>query len=168
MYSKIWASWVAQWEESTCQCRRPGFDPWVGKIPWRRAWQPTPVFLPGESHRWRNLVGYNPLGHEESDTTERLHFHFSLSAVLYPVPWFILLHSIYILLCVGARSVSHVQLFVTPWTVARQAPPSMGFSRQEYWSGLPFPSRGDLPDPGIKPRSPAFQADTLTSEPLFF
>ena len=50
--------------------------------------------------------------------------------------------------------------------VAHQAPPSMGFSRQEYWSGLPFPSPGDLPDPGIKPRSPALQADTLTSEPL--
>ena len=53
----------------------------------------------------------------------------------------------------------------TPWTVAYQAPPSMGFSRQEYWSGLPFPSPGDLPDPGIKPRSPAVQADALTSEP---
>ena len=59
----------------------------------------------------------------------------------------------------------HVRLFVTPWTVAHQAPPSMGFSRQEYWSGLPFPSPGDLPDPGIEPRSPAFQADALTSEP---
>ena len=60
---------------------------------------------------------------------------------------------------------SCVQLFVTPWTVAYQAPPSMGFFRQEYWSGLPFPSPGDLPNPGIEPRSPAFQADTLTSEP---
>ena len=50
---------------------------------------------------------------------------------------------------------------VTPWTVARQAPLSVGFSRQEYWSGLPFPSPGDLPDPGIKPRSPALQADSL-------
>ena len=60
---------------------------------------------------------------------------------------------------------SHVWLFATPWTVALQAPPSMGFSRQEYWSGLPFPSPGDLPKPGIEPRSPAFQADALTSEP---
>ena len=50
---------------------------------------------------------------------------------------------------------SHVQIFATPWTVAYQAPLSMGFSRQEYWSGLPFPSPGDLPDPGIEPRSPA-------------
>ena len=59
----------------------------------------------------------------------------------------------------------HVQLFVTPWTVARQALLSMGFSRQEYWSGLPFPSPGDLTDPGIEPRSPALQADSLLSEP---
>ena len=60
---------------------------------------------------------------------------------------------------------SRVQLFATPWTVARQAPLSMGFSRQEYWSGLPFPSPGDLPNPGIEPGSPALQADTLSSEP---
>ena len=63
------------------------------------------------------------------------------------------------------KSLSLVRLFATPWTVAYQAPPSMGFSRQEYWGRLPFPSPGDLPDPGIEPRSPAFQADTLTSEP---
>ena len=63
--------------ESLClQCRRPGFNPWVGKIPWRRKWQPTPAFLPGESHGQRSLVGYSPQGHKESDTTERLHFHF--------------------------------------------------------------------------------------------
>ena len=63
------------------------------------------------------------------------------------------------------KSLSRVRLFATPWTIAHQAPPSMGFSRQEYWSRLPFPSPGDLPDPGIEPRSPALQADTLTSEP---
>ena len=62
-------------------------------------------------------------------------------------------------------SFSRIWLFVTPWTVAHQAPLSMGFSRQEYWSGLPFPSPGDLPDPGIKPRSPTLQADAVTSEP---
>ena len=61
-------------------------------------------------------------------------------------------------------SCSVVSNSVTPWTVARQAPLSMGFSRQEYWSGLPFLSPGDLPDPGTKPRSPAFQADFLPSE----
>ena len=56
--------------------------------------------------------------------------------------------------------------FATPWTVACQAPLSMRFSRQEYWSGLPFPSPGDLPDPGIRPGYPALQADSLPSEPL--
>ena len=66
---------------------------------------------------------------------------------------------------VKVKSFSPVLLFVTPWTVAHQAPPSMGFSTQEYWSGLPFPSPGDLPDPGIKPRFPTLQADALTSEP---
>jgi len=54
---------------------------------------------------------------------------------------------------------------VTPWTVACQTPLSMGFSRQEYWSGLPFLFPGDLPNPGIKPRSPALEADSLLSEP---
>ena len=54
---------------------------------------------------------------------------------------------------------------MTPWTVAYQVPPSMGFSRQEYWSGLPFPSPGDLPNPGTKPGSPALQRDALPSEP---
>ena len=63
------------------------------------------------------------------------------------------------------KSLSHVQFFATPWTVAYQAPHSMGFPRQEYWSGLPFPSPGDLLNPGIKPRSPALQADALPSEP---
>ena len=53
------------------------------------------------------------------------------------------------------KSLSHVRLFATPWTVAYQAPPSMGFSRQEYWSGVPLPSSGDLSDPGIEPGSPA-------------
>ena len=63
------------------------------------------------------------------------------------------------------RSLSRVRLFVTPWTVAYQAPLSMGFSSQECWSGLPFPSPEDLPDPGIEPRSPTLQADALPSEP---
>ena len=62
-------------------------------------------------------------------------------------------------------SLSHVPLFVTPWTVAYEAPPSMGFSRQEYWSELPFPSPGDLPDPEIEPWSPALPADVLPSKP---
>ena len=59
---------------SCLQCGRPGFDPWVGNILWRRKWQPTPVLLPGKSHGQRSMVGYSPLGRNESDTTERLHF----------------------------------------------------------------------------------------------
>ena len=66
---------------------------------------------------------------------------------------------------VKVKLLSCVLLFATPWTVAFQVPQSMEFSRQLYWSGLPFPSPGDLPNPGIEPRSPALQADTLLSEP---
>ena len=63
------------------------------------------------------------------------------------------------------KLLSHVQLFASPWTVAYQAPLSMGFFRQEYWSGLPFPPPGDLPDPGIEPVSPAFADRFFTTEP---
>ena len=63
------------------------------------------------------------------------------------------------------KSLSRVRLFATPWTVACQALPSMGFSRQEYWNGLPFLSPGDLPNPGIEPRSPALQTGSFPSEP---
>ena len=92
------------------QCRRPGSDPWVRKIPWKRKWQPTLVFLPGEFHGQRSLVGYNPWDLKESNTTKLLN-HFS-----------------------------RVRLCATPQTAAHQAAPSLGFSRQEHWSGLPFPS----------------------------
>ena len=88
--AKSW-TWLSDWtelnwgfpggtvlhnKESACQYGRRkglGFNPWVGKIPWRRKWQPTPVFLPGESHGWRSLVGYSPRGRKESDMTKRLH-----------------------------------------------------------------------------------------------
>ena len=60
---------------------------------------------------------------------------------------------------------SHVQLFVNPWTIARQAPLSMEYSRQEYWSGLTIPFPGDLPDPGIEPKSPALAGGFFTTEP---
>ena len=68
-------------------------------------------------------------------------------------------------MCLCASSLSRVRLFATPWTVAHQTPLSMGFSKQEYWNGLPCPPPGDLPNPGIEPRSPALQADSLLSEP---
>ena len=64
---------VAQIVKILClQCGRPGFDPWVGKIPWRREWLPTPVFLPGELHGQRSLEGYSPQGHKELDMTKQL------------------------------------------------------------------------------------------------
>ena len=67
-------SLVAQTVKCLPTMQRPGFNPWVGKIPWRRKWQSTPVLLPGKSHGQRILVGYSPSGHNESDTTEQLHF----------------------------------------------------------------------------------------------
>ena len=72
------SKWLPKWfngKESAYQCRscrRCGFNLWVGKIPWSRKWQPTPVFLPGESHGQRSLMGYSPWGHKESDMTEQL------------------------------------------------------------------------------------------------
>ena len=68
--------WWLRWWSVCPQCGRPGFNSWVGKIPWRRKWQPTPVFLSGKFHGLGNLVGYSPWGCKKSDTTEWLHFHF--------------------------------------------------------------------------------------------
>ena len=79
--------------------------------------------------------------------------------------WAVCSHYLAISWKVKGKSLSRVRLFATPWTGAYQAPPSMGFSRQEYWSGLPLPSPGDLPNPGIKPRFSALQADTLPYKP---
>jgi len=142
-------------KESACQCRkrkRHRFDPWVGQIPWRRAWQPSPVFLPGESHGQRSLVDYSPWGHKESNKTEQLS------------P---LTSNVSLRVCL-LSCLSHAQLSVTPWTIAHQAPLSMGFSRQEYWSGLPCTPPWAFPDLGIKPAtpvSPALQAGSLPTEP---
>ena len=82
---------------------------------------------------------------------------------MWPCMWHthIMIHYIVFTVC---YSLSHAQLFAIPWTAAHQASLFMGFSRQGYWSGLPFPSPGDLPDPGIKPRSPALQARSLPTE----
>ena len=70
--------WWLSGKESACQRRRRRFDPWVGKIPWRRKWQPTPVFSPGESHGLRSLKGYSPWGHKDWDTTEQLSMHVNM------------------------------------------------------------------------------------------
>ena len=176
---------------------------------WRRQWHPTPVLLPGKSHGRRSLVGCSPWGREESDMTERLHFHFSVScigegngnplhcsclenprdggawwAAVYGVAqswtqlkWLrslaayiqeIVLTKLLSLCCACGQSCltlcdpMHCQVSL-----------SMEFSRQEYWSGVPFPSPGDLPNSGIKPTSPAIPAlaggifTTVLSEKLF-
>ena len=73
--------WWLRGRRICLQCRRPGFNPWVGKIPWRRERLPTPVFWPGGFHGQRSLVGCSPWGRKESDMTEQLHFHFSLSCI---------------------------------------------------------------------------------------
>ena len=147
----------------------------------RRQWHPTPVLLPGKSHGWRRLVSCSPWGHEESDTTERLHFHFSLSCIGEgngnPLQcsclensrgggaWWAATYGVaqsrtrlkrpsssssnQIIAaglqssqepvrgttCVCAQLLSHVQLFAIQWTQAHQAPLSLEFPRQEYWSG---------------------------------
>ena len=81
VYLRNYYSWLPRWlsgKEPICQSRRHRFDPWVGRIPWRRKWQPTPVFLPGESHGQRSLVYYSPCGCKELDTTgvtEYAHTH---------------------------------------------------------------------------------------------
>ena len=72
-------------KESACQCRRCkryGFSPWLGKIPWRKKWQPTPVFFSVKSHGQRNLAGCSPWGHKESDMTEQLRVHTSTSTII--------------------------------------------------------------------------------------
>ena len=157
----------------------------------RRQWHPTPVLLPGKSHGWRSLVGFGPWGLEESNTTERLHFHFSLSCIgegngnslqysclenprdrgawwasVYRVTqsqtWLMGLSSSSSNHSIMSNSLrSHGQQsakLLCPWT----------FSRQEYWSGLPFPPPGYLPNPGIEPTSaasPVLQVDSLPAEP---
>ena len=79
--------WWLSGKEFACQCRRCRFDPWVGKIPWSRKWQPSPVFLPGKSHRQRNLAGYSPRGCKELDVTEHTHRHTQTTSTWMSLQW---------------------------------------------------------------------------------
>ena len=114
LYLSGMASLVAQTVKRLPTMRETWVRSWIGKIPWRRKWQPTPVFLPGKSHGLRSLVGYSPRGRKESDTTERLHFHFHTSIdknhviqvtwrlcdfSLYKTQFFKSLHNISMLIC---------------------------------------------------------------------
>ena len=75
---RVGLPWWLRWQSVCLQCGRPGFNPWVEKILWRRQWHPTPVIFPGKSHGWRSLVGYSPWDRKESDTTEWLNFKLSI------------------------------------------------------------------------------------------
>ena len=100
--------WSLSDKESTCQCRRCGFDPRVGKVPWRRKWQSTPIFLPGKSHGQRSLAGYSPQGHEESDTMEATKQQQKSMNSHGALQWLVISISV---LCLVGQS---VRLFVTP------------------------------------------------------
>ena len=193
------------------QCKKPRFDPWVGKIPWRRKWQSTPVFLPGKSHGGRSLVGYSSCGHKELDTIEQLHFLsitqiVSLSSFLAEFLSFQYLNfysSMYVLLyvnvpcwistvmhrsalravsinqylvsvcvpkfclaCVCAKLLQLCPILCSPIDCSLPGYSVHVISSQEYLNGLPCPSPGDLPDPGIKTASPAPPALQIDSLPL--
>ena len=96
IYAPVRASLVAQTVKHLPTWGRPGFDPWVGKIPWRRKWQPTPVFLPGKSHGWRILIGYSPWGLKESTWLNDFTFTFkkklrilSIVIIMFSAPFFL-------------------------------------------------------------------------------
>ena len=117
----------------------------------------------GDSEGQGSLACYSPRGHKESDMTEQLNR--GLGSIIDHSPFWLYL-MIGVTVCIGGGGglvATSCPTLAISWTVAC-GPLSMGFSRQEYWSGLPFPSPGDLPDPGIKPRSPALQADDLPTE----
>ena len=165
-------------KEPACQCRRHKrfrFDPWVRKIPWRRAWQPTPVSLPGESHGQRSLADYSPWVTKSQTRLKQLSMHAPLLLHI-STSWYIEKMETFIwytqvnwtnsgasiwslvhpwfrtsLFVAVVYLPSCVWFFATPWTVAHQAPLSMEFSSQEHWSGLPFPFPIALPGSGIKP-----------------
>ena len=93
LWGKLHIEGLPKWlsgKEPTCQCRRCGFDPWVGKIPWKRKWQATPVFLPGKSHGQRSLVGYRPWGRKRVRHTKQLNNDNNDKSYLDPewmLPW---------------------------------------------------------------------------------
>ena len=145
-------------KQSACNAGDPGFTPWVGKIPWRRKWQPTWVFLPGKSQRQRSLAGYSPW------CCKRVRHDFKQQQSLYLQRPFTLASQPPASLSIVSH-LSCVWLCATLWTIALQVPLPMRFSRQKYWSGLPFPSPGDLLDPGIQPASPALAGGFFATEP---
>ena len=157
---------------SACNAGDPGSIPGSGRSLGEGNGNPLQYSCLENPMEGRSLVGYSPWGHKESDMAERLHFIAELEIKEHDVSCAgrqVVYHQCHLgspyIFVKPLKSLSCVRLFVTPWTVAHQAPQSMGISRQEYWSGLPFPSPGDLPNRGIEPRSPTLRAATLLSEP---
>ena len=155
-------------KESACQCRRRRFHPWVGKIPEGRKWQPDPVFVlgnPGDrgaswatvhqsakSQTWLRdytTTSWDSVPTQHSISTPHLWPLASTSALSDSKNSTIL----DVLFSCVLSCFTRAPLFATAWTVGRQAPLSLGFSRQDYWNGLPCPPLGDLPNPAIKPAS---------------
>ena len=137
-------------KESACSVGELCLIPGLGKMSWRRKWQPTPVFLPRESHGQRSLAGYSPWGRKKSDTTERLILYLTLNSACLFLK--VLIAQSCLTLCdpmdcspPGSSVHGILQARILAW-VAMHPPP------------------GDLPDPGIEPQSPALQAGALPSE----
>ena len=135
--------------------------------------QLTPVFLPGGSYGQRSLAGYSPWGRIELDMTKATeHTHASCQQAYFTaadnnissVNLSLLRLPNFCVSCFCCCSVNSVRLFATPWTETCQAPLSVGFLRQEYWSGLPFPSPEDFPGPGIQSVAPALACRFFTME----
>ena len=140
---------MAQLVKICLQCRRLGFDPWVGKIPWRREWQPTPVFLPGKSHGQRSLVGYSSSDGKQLDMTEQLTLSLSQFG-------FLKIIRIPNTACVPHSSAPMCVQLPQSCPALRNpmdcSPPgSMGFSRQEHRVGLLFLLQGIFPNQGSSP-----------------
>ena len=150
--TSIWFSGLPRWlsgEESAPQCKRCGFNPWVRKIPWRRKWQPTPVFLPGKSHRKRYLVCYSPWSHKDLDMTEPTHTHTHLIFKTFwnPVSLYLSNHTA----CVVLSCFSHVDSLQSQWTAARQALLSIFSSGKNTGVGCHVLLQGIFPTQGLNP-----------------
>ena len=130
-------------EEPACQCRRHRrhqFHPWVGRIHWRRAWQPTPVSLPGGSRGHTSLVGYGPHGPKESDRLKRLGSQHPVCHILEHIPCRQGRTILQQVAAAAAKSLQSCPTLCDPIDGSPPGSPVPGFSRQEHWSGLPFPS----------------------------
>ena len=144
-------SWWLSWYRICLQCRRSGFDPWVRKILTQYCSKFSKGFFKNGPHPKKNFFKF--LKKKES----------TVSCLFERTNWYRWIINIQYLVCL-LYVLSCVRLFSTPWTVAYQAPLSMGIPRQEYWSGLLCPPPVDLPNPEIKPRSPTLLVDSLPAE----